>query len=104
MARHTLDVLYGDVPPGGDVPVKRLYSAAPIVVPSGSCADMIVHHYPELLAGDPAYGPKAEAVAKRTHEVWAHVASGVQGHPLKRNRVSSGMSHNGRIRLAEGTA
>ena len=62
MARHTLDVLCGDVPP------ERLYGVAPIVVPSGSCADMIVHHYPELFAADPVYGPRAEAVAKRTYE------------------------------------
>lgn len=54
MARHTLDVLSK--------------SEGPIVVPSGSCADMIVHHYPELFAGDAAYGPKADAVARRTYE------------------------------------
>ena len=41
MARHTLNVLS--------------QSDAPIVVPSGSCADMIIHHYPEILAGDAAY-------------------------------------------------
>ena len=28
-----------------------------IVVSSGSCADMIVHHYPELFAADPVYAP-----------------------------------------------
>ena len=60
MARHTLDVLCGDFAPGGDVPVERLCGVAPIVVPSGSCMDMIVHHCPELLAGDPAYGLKAQ--------------------------------------------
>ena len=54
MARHTLDVL--------------VRSDAPIVVPSGSCADMIVHHYPEILAGDPKYSPLAQAVAARTYE------------------------------------
>jgi L-lactate dehydrogenase complex protein LldE len=54
MARATLDVL--------------TRSDVPIVVPSGSCADMIVHHYPEILAGDPTYGPLSEAVAARTYE------------------------------------
>lgn len=54
MARHTLDVLSG--------------SSAPIVVPSGSCADMIIHHYPEILAGDPSYAAKAGEVAGRTYE------------------------------------
>ncbi|HLB47938.1 MAG TPA: (Fe-S)-binding protein [Anaerolineales bacterium] len=62
MARHTLDVLCRDVPP------ERLYEPAPIVVPSGSCADMIVHHYPELFADDPKYGPLAKDVASRTFE------------------------------------
>lgn len=54
MARHTLDVL------------SR--SPAPVVVPSGSCADMIIHHYPELFAGDPKYSPLAKDVASRTYE------------------------------------
>ena len=40
----------------------------PVVVPSGSCADMIVNHYPELLADDETYGPKARALAARTYE------------------------------------
>ena len=54
MARATIDAL------------SR--STEPVVVPSGSCADMIVNHYPELLAGDAAYGPKAKALAARTYE------------------------------------
>lgn len=54
MAKHTLDVLSK--------------SASPIVIPSDSCADMIIHHYPELLAGDLVYGPKAKLVAERTYE------------------------------------
>ena len=36
----------------------------PVVVPSGSCADMIVNHYPELLAGDAVYGPKARGAGR----------------------------------------
>ena len=54
MARQTVDVLS--------------QSEAPIVVPSGSCADMIVHRYPELLAGDEAYAARARDVAGRTYE------------------------------------
>ena len=54
MAKHTIEVLSK--------------SGAPVVVPSGSCADMIIHHYPELLADDPAYGPRASALAARTYE------------------------------------
>lgn len=55
MARYTVDVL------------ER--SDAPIVVPSGSCADMIGHRYADLLRDDPDYGPKAARVAARTHEL-----------------------------------
>jgi L-lactate dehydrogenase complex protein LldE len=55
MARHTLDVL--------------ARSDAPIVVPSGSCADMVIHHYPELFADDPAYAGIARDIAARTYEL-----------------------------------
>lgn len=55
LARHTIDVLSA--------------SDAPIVVPSGSCGDMVIHQAPTLLAGDPIYGPKAAAVAARTYEL-----------------------------------
>ncbi|MFP5333669.1 MAG: (Fe-S)-binding protein [Acidimicrobiia bacterium] len=54
MAAHTVEVLDG--------------TEGPIVVPSGSCADMLIHHAPELLDGT----PQAEAgwrVAERTTEL-----------------------------------
>ena len=54
MAAHTLDVL--DETEG------------PIVVPSGSCAQMIVHHYRDLFAGTERAG-QAERVASRTREL-----------------------------------
>ncbi|HPW20436.1 MAG TPA: (Fe-S)-binding protein [Vicinamibacterales bacterium] len=54
MARHTIDVL------------SR--SPDPVVVPSGSCADMIAGRYPEIFDGDAVYGPKARALAERTYE------------------------------------
>lgn len=53
-ARHTIDLLSA--------------SDAPIVVPSGSCGDMVIHQYAALLADDPAYAEKARAVAARTYE------------------------------------
>ncbi len=55
MARYTVDLL--------------AQSDAPIVLPSGSCADMIVHHYPEILAGEPDYATKAQDIAGRTYEL-----------------------------------
>ena len=40
-----------------------------VVVPSGSCAGMVRHHYPALFEDDPAMARKAEALAARTHEL-----------------------------------
>ncbi len=40
-----------------------------IVAPSGSCAGMIRRHYPEVLAHDTAYAPRANALAAKTHEL-----------------------------------
>jgi len=59
MARHTLDLLDG--------------SEGAVVLPSGSCADMLVHHYPRLMADDPVYGPKATALSKRVYEFSQYV-------------------------------
>ncbi len=55
MARHTLDVLD---------PTR-----GPIIVPAASCADMMIHHYPELFANDADYAAKAERVSARTREL-----------------------------------
>ena len=60
MAQQTVDVL--DATEG------------PIVVPSGSCAAMMVHHSPELLAGDGEYAAKAQRVAERTRELTQFLA------------------------------
>jgi len=40
-----------------------------VVAPSGSCAAQIKRHYTELLADDPAWGPRAEALAAKTWEL-----------------------------------
>ncbi|OGN93060.1 MAG: Fe-S oxidoreductase [Chloroflexi bacterium RBG_13_48_10] len=40
----------------------------PVVVPSGSCASMVRHSYPELFSGDPKWLPRAMALAERTYE------------------------------------
>ncbi len=60
MARQTIDVL--------------TRTDRPVVVPSGSCGDMIVHQYPELLADDATYAAKARALASRTFEFSQAVA------------------------------
>jgi L-lactate dehydrogenase complex protein LldE len=40
-----------------------------VVAPSGSCAGMIKTHYPDLLAGDPAFAARARALADKTFEL-----------------------------------
>jgi L-lactate dehydrogenase complex protein LldE len=59
-ARHTLQVLHA--------------TEGPIVVPSGSCADMIVHQFPLLFDRDPEMLAVARAVAGRTREFSQFVA------------------------------
>jgi len=39
-----------------------------IVIPSGSCAHMFRHNYPELFEGDSTWLPRAQAFAARTYE------------------------------------
>jgi L-lactate dehydrogenase complex protein LldE len=54
LARHTIDVLST--------------RDDPVVIPSGSCGDMVIHQYEALLADDPVYAARARAVAARTYE------------------------------------
>ncbi|MGB0384880.1 MAG: (Fe-S)-binding protein [Ardenticatenaceae bacterium] len=54
MAKHTLDLLSA--------------TTGPIVIPSGSCADMIIHHYAELLHDDTQYAAKIKEISSRTYE------------------------------------
>jgi L-lactate dehydrogenase complex protein LldE len=54
MARHTIDVF--------------LASPDPIVIPSGSCGDMVIHQYAALFKNDPVYEARARALASRTYE------------------------------------
>jgi L-lactate dehydrogenase complex protein LldE len=40
-----------------------------VVAPSGSCAGMLKAHYPELLAGDPAWKERTQRFAAKVHEL-----------------------------------
>jgi L-lactate dehydrogenase complex protein LldE len=40
-----------------------------VVAPSGSCAGMLRRHFPEVLANDLAYAPRAKALAEKSHEL-----------------------------------
>ncbi|MFM2068897.1 MAG: hypothetical protein RLZZ584_3806 [Pseudomonadota bacterium] len=50
----------------------------PIVVPSGSCAGMMVHQWPQLFAADPALAARARDIAARVVE-WSAFARDVLG-------------------------
>ncbi len=43
--------------------------AWPVVIPSGSCAGMLRHHYPRLFAGDAALEVRAQELAERVFEL-----------------------------------
>src|SRR5438105_14403476 len=60
VARHTLDVLVS--------------TRGWIVIPSGSCSDMLVHQYVELFHDDPRNAHRARAVAARCREFSQFVA------------------------------
>jgi L-lactate dehydrogenase complex protein LldE len=60
VARHTLDVLTA--------------TSGPIVVPSGSCADMLVHQYAELFKDDAQEAGRARGVSARCREFSQFVA------------------------------
>jgi len=67
----------GDRPLAADLARKAIaelegYDA--VVIPSGSCADQICNVYPQLLAGDPDWGPRAVALAGRTRELTVFLA------------------------------
>lgn len=48
--------------------INRFEEAECIVSPSGSCVNMVRHHYPELFKGDPEMQKRALRVAKKTYE------------------------------------
>jgi L-lactate dehydrogenase complex protein LldE len=52
----------------------------PIVTPSGSCAAMVKHHYPELFRDDPRLLEKANAVAARVFEISQFLVQSLHAH------------------------
>ncbi len=69
MARHTIDV--------------HSQSEDPIVVPSGSCGDMMIHQYAKILKDDPNYAEKATAVSQRTYEFTQFLVDVLQVNNIK---------------------
>ena len=63
MARHTIDVFSA--------------SPDPVVIPSGSCGDMVIHQYAALLVDEPAYAERARQLASRTYELTQFLVDGL---------------------------
>lgn len=62
----------GDVPDTADIArgvIESFEEFDYVVAPSGSCGGMIKHHYTEVFADDPAWLPRAEALAAKTYEL-----------------------------------
>ena len=55
--------------------IPRLEAYDAVVVPSGSCATMLLRYYPHLFAADSPMGRSAAALAARTHELAAFLAT-----------------------------
>ena len=55
-----------------------------VIIPSGSCGDMVIHQYEALFANDPAWHARAARVAARCQEFSAFVAAHLphEGLPL----------------------
>ena len=67
----------GNRPPAVDLAKKAIAELEAydfVVIPSGSCTDQIRNVYPQLLAGDAEWAPKARQLAERTHELTRFLA------------------------------
>jgi L-lactate dehydrogenase complex protein LldE len=49
--------------------INSFSNAQYVVVPSGSCAGMLKHHYPKLFKGVPEWQEKAESLATKVYEL-----------------------------------
>jgi L-lactate dehydrogenase complex protein LldE len=76
VARHAVEVLSK--------------TEGPILIPSGSCADMMAHQYHLLFAGDAEWEKKAHAVSERCHEFSQFLVDVLKVTDLKA-RLSGGL-------------
>lgn len=60
--------------------IPRLSAYDLVIVPSGSCATMLLRYYPHLFPDEDPMKPQAEALAARTHELSMYLAAG-DGNP-----------------------
>lgn len=79
--------------------VAQFESYAYVVVPSGSCAGMLRHHYPRLLEGN--WRRRAETLAGRVFELTAFLHDIVGYRPAPRAGAGSVAYHDGCAGLRE---
>jgi L-lactate dehydrogenase complex protein LldE len=81
--------------------VALLESADYVVVPSGSCAGMIVHHYPRLLEGE--WRERALRVAAKTLELTTFLreVAGLETAPARHTPMAAVAYHDGCAGLRE---
>ena len=60
----------------------------PVIIPSGSCGDMLIHQYAALVADDAGWRARAEAVAARGVEFSAFVAQHLDRLPQAQARTT----------------
>lgn len=65
----------------------------PVIVPSGSCAGMMKHHYPKLFADDPERRAKAEKLAPRIHEFTQFLLDVLDYQPADHGATQSVVLH-----------
>ena len=72
-----------------------------VVLPSGSCAGTMVHGYPELLHDDPAWAPRARAMAAKTHEITSFLVDVMGFRPKGRRLAATATYHDSCAGLRE---
>ncbi len=65
----------------------------PVVVPSGSCAGMMKHHYPTLFSADPVRKAQAEALSARIHELTDFLVNVLDFQPQDRGEACTVVLH-----------
>jgi L-lactate dehydrogenase complex protein LldE len=63
-----------------------------VVAPSGSCTAMVKHHYVSLLADEPDWQRRAQALAEHCHELTSFLVDVLQVDPTATTRASADIS------------
>lgn len=86
-ARHTIEVLEA--------------ASGPVVVPSGSCGDMLIHQYESLFEREPSWRERARALAGRCRELSRFVLDSLGGRPLG-GRLAGAVAYHPSCHLLRG--